>query len=270
MVRSERLGGGCIGVVERLFCDAGGTFVLKRAPGAPAALLACEAEGLSALHAACLADPAGLRVPRVVASGVEWLLLEDLGDGARGDGFWEAFGHALARLHGTVATRFGFASDNFLGATPQPNRWTEDGHDFFAAHRLGFQTGLAASRGLLERADRQALERIAGRLRRLVPAQPASLLHGDLWSGNVHARDGRPAVLDPAVHHGWAEAEIAMTRLFGGFPPIFYAAYVEARPLDPGWEERLDLYNLYHLLNHLNLFGAGYLGEIRAVLARFA
>jgi fructosamine-3-kinase len=115
------------------------------------------------------------------------------------------------------------------------------------------------------------VERLAARLRELVPAQSPALLHGDLWHGNVFASAARePVLIDPAAHWGWPEADIAMTRLFGGFAAEFYAAYREARPLAPGWEQRLPLYNLYHLLNHLNLFGRAWLGRVREVLECYA
>jgi fructosamine-3-kinase len=111
---------------------------------------------------------------------------------------------------------------------------------------------------------------LAARLPQLVPQQPASLLHGDLWSGNaISDRHGAPAIIDPAVYYGWAEAELAMTALFGAFAESFYQAYQEMRPLESGWRERFDIYNLYHLLNHLNLFGESYLGEVRAILRRY-
>jgi len=119
--------------------------------------------------------------------------------------------------------------------------------------------------------DLAQVDSIIRRLPELVPAQPASLLHGDLWSGNVTSgSSGEPALIDPAAHYGWAEAELGMTVLFGGFPPGFYAAYQDARPLPNGWRDRLTLYNLYHLLNHLNLFGAIYLDQVRFVIQRFA
>jgi fructosamine-3-kinase len=111
---------------------------------------------------------------------------------------------------------------------------------------------------------------LAGKLPDLVPAQPASLLHGDLWSGNAIAdQHGQPAIIDPAAYYGWAEADLAMTALFGGFSGEFYQAYTEVRPLAPGWRERFSLYNLYHLLNHLNLFGRGYYGQMIQTLDRW-
>ena len=180
-------------------------------------------------------------------------------------------GRKLAALHNHTNAQFGFEHDNYIGSTPQPNTWTEDGYAFFGEQRLNFQAQLAAKRGLLSRAEEGQVERVGERLAELVPQQPASLLHGDLWDGNALAdENGQPALIDPAAHYGWAEAELGMTALFGGFGAEFYAAYEEARPLETGYQERFPVYNLYHLLNHLNLFGMGYHGQVIAILKRYA
>jgi fructosamine-3-kinase len=197
-------------------------------------------------------------------------LLEDLSPATRRADYWPTLGRQLAVLHNHTAEQFGFAHHNYIGSTPQPNPWTEDGHAFFAEHRLGYQARLAQAADLLSADDARRVERLAARLTDLIPAQPASLIHGDLWSGNaISDAEGRPALIDPAAHYGWAEAELAMTALFGGFPDSFYRAYEDARPLDAGYRERFPLYNLYHLLNHLNLFGRGYLGQVQSILRRF-
>lgn len=199
------------------------------------------------------------------------MLMEDLHPAPRGRDYWDAFGRRLATLHQTHGPQFGFAHDNYIGSTPQPNPWTEDGHAFFGQHRLEYQAALGKSKGLLEGEDLEALERLVGRLPDLIPVQPPSLIHGDLWSGNaITGPRGEPAIIDPAAHFGWAEAELAMTTLFGRFPESFYRAYAEKRSLQTGWRGRLPIYNLYHLLNHLNLFGRGYLPGVRNVLRRFA
>ncbi len=218
-----------------------------------------------------LAVPEGPRVPIPLLYGHEFLLLEDLSPAAQSGGFWESFGRRLAVLHNEVGRNFGFETDNFIGSTPQPNPWTADGFEFFAEHRLGYQAELALQQSLINRKDFRAVLALSSKLPQLVPAQPASLIHGDLWSGNAIAGPaGEPAIIDPAAHYGWAEAELGMTNLFGGFPEGFYKAYEEIRPLDDGWRDRLPIYNLYHLLNHVNLFGAGYLGQVRSILQRFS
>ncbi|MBI4772265.1 MAG: fructosamine kinase family protein [Chloroflexi bacterium] len=160
-----------------------------------------------------------------------------------------------------------------MGSTPQPNQWEADGCPFFAEQRLMFQGRRAHEHGRLSRDSLRRLERLAARLasRELVPEQPASLIHGDLWGGNViTGPDGHAALIDPAAHYGWAEAELAMTTLFGRFPDSFYRAYESVRPLAPSYRSRFEVYNLYHLLNHLNLFGRSYLSSVEAVLAKYA
>ena len=148
----------------------------------------------------------------------------------------------------------------------------EDGERFFAECRLLPQAWRARDAGLLEPADIAAAEALCARLRERIPAQPPSLLHGDLWSGNLHAcTSGSLALVDAAaVHFGWAEADLAMLTLFGEPPSVFFDAYQEACGIDRAWRGRAPLYNLYHLLNHLNLFGAGYLAGVRDALRRLA
>lgn len=266
VARVAPVGGGCINNGARLATASGHTFFLKTNSSAPPDMFAREAEGLEALRV-----PDGPRVPRPYLWGRDFLLLEDLAPASRRPDFWETLGRQLAALHRHTNPRFGFAHDNYIGSTPQPNPWTEDGYAFFAEHRLLFQARLAHRRGLLSQEDVRRVERLAARLPDLVPPQPASLLHGDLWSGNVIPDEhGQPALIDPATHYGWAEAELGMTQLFGGFPEAFYRAYEEVRPLTPGWRERFPIYNLYHLLNHLNLFGESYYGSVRQVLRRYA
>lgn len=264
--RLTPVGGGCINQGARLETAGSASFFLKQNPSAPPQMFAREADGLRAI-----ALPGGPRVPEPLLAGHDFLLLEDLRPAARRADYWTELGRRLALLHGHTAARFGFDHDNFLGSAPQPNPRTADGYTFFAEHRLGYQTRLGQENGLLESGEVRRLEALAGRLPELVPEQPASLIHGDLWSGNATTGpDGEPAVIDPAAHYGWAEAELGMTALFGGFADEFYSAYLEARPLAPGWRERLPLYNLYHLLNHVNLFGRSYLGQLRQTLARFS
>jgi fructosamine-3-kinase len=169
----------------------------------------------------------------------------------------------LAVLHRCSAEYFGFARDNFIGSTAQPNDWNEDWIDFWRDRRLGFQLQLAAKNGLgvsLQSAGERLLDAVPAYFATYSPRP--SLLHGDLWSGNhAYLDDGTPAVFDPAVYYGDRECDIAMTELFGGYPPAFYAAYRTAWPLDPGYAVRRELYNLYHILNHANLFGGGYVQQ---------
>jgi fructosamine-3-kinase len=197
-----------------------------------------------------------VRVPKVFSHGVEggraYLLLEYLDLQANGD--FAALGRVLAALHRKSAPRFGWQRDNYIGATPQANGWCDDWAEFWRERRL---------RPQFERAglNFEFPERLLENHR----PQP-SLLHGDLWNGNVGFTAQGPVLFDPAVYYGDREADLAMTELFGGFPREFYQAYRQAWPLPPGYEKRKHVYNLYHLLNHLNLFGGGYLGQVNATL----
>ncbi|UCG97623.1 MAG: fructosamine kinase family protein [Burkholderiales bacterium] len=212
-----------------------------------------------------------LRAPRVLAHGVAadagFLLLEwiDLA----GDGDWAAAGRQLAALHACVQPAYGWPRDNTIGATPQFNSPGADWAEFYRERRLRPQFALARSRRLLslaaleQRACRAADALLAGH------APPPSLLHGDLWRGNLaFDRDGVPVVFDPATYHGDAETDLAMTRLFGGFAERFYRAYDESRAPAAGAARRLPLYQLYHVLNHANLFGGGYVAQAIALIGR--
>jgi len=240
--------------------------VVKRWPGAPADFFSAEATGL-----ATLASAGALRVPRVLALEPERLVLEDLGEGVQKEKFWTMAGEGLAAQHAIGSERFGFKRDGYCGPTPQSNVWMDDGWRFFAQHRLLPQARRAFDAGHLQADDVDAVDALCARLHELIPLQRPVLLHGDLWLGNLHCcADGTPALIDAgAVHFGWAESELAMLALFGSPPDSFWRAYEAHSTLAKDWRERAPVYNLYHLLNHLNLFGGSYLGGVREVLGRF-
>jgi fructosamine-3-kinase len=252
------MGGGCINAAY-LVEDGRRHFFVKTNRADQAAMFEAEAQGLDEL-----ARAQAIRVPRPVCFGTSdghaYLVLEyiDLGSGKTQTA--QRMGEQLAALHRTTAVRFGWKIDNTIGATPQPNAWLDDWLSFWRERRLGFQLQLAARKGL-----RGAVQTKGERLMEALPhffaayhPQP-SLLHGDLWGGNWGADSGgNPVIFDPAVYYGDRETDLAMTELFGGFPGGFYVAYTDAYPLDPGYEARKTLYNLYHILNHYNLFGGGY------------
>lgn len=237
--------------------------IAKRRRSAPPGFFAMEAHGLVALRAA-----EALRVPAVYAAFDDALVIEDLGQGRSDEAAWERAGRGLAKLHSNGAENFGLDRDGWCGLSPQPNTPMRDGWHFFAECRLLFQGRRAFDAGRLMKPDLDALERLCVDLPARVPAQAPVLVHGDLWTGNLHScADGELALIDAgAVHYGWAEADLAMLTLFGEPPAIFFDVYLDEAAIDTGWRTRAALYNLYHLLNHLNLFGAGYLEAVRAVL----
>jgi fructosamine-3-kinase len=266
----QPLGGGCINNASRLDTDNGPLF-LKVNRSTPPDMFEREAEGLNALAA-----PRAIRVPAALCVGPDFILLEYIEPGPRkgdhvGRPYWETLGAQLAALHNTTSPRFGFAHDNYIGSTPQINTWEDDGCAFFAEHRLRFQAELARRNNLLNITDYRSLITVSNRLPSLIPPQPASIIHGDLWSGNIHTGpSGEPVLIDPAAHYGWAEAELAIMTLFGSPPDSFFRAYESVRSLAPGYRERFDLYNLYHLLNHLNLFGESYASSVRSILRHYS
>lgn len=262
---TQPVNGGCINNGLHLETSSGQSFFLKTNIILPQDTFQREKEGLNTLRVA-----GGARIPQVFLVGVDFLLMEDLKPGPKSTDFWLVLGRQLAAVHRNSSKWFGFAHDNYLGSTPQPNTWTEDGYQFFRDQRLMFQARLAQKNGYFQTQEMLRVERLCQRLPEILPVQPASLLHGDLWSGNVMSdEEGHPAIIDPAVYYGWREAELGMTALFGGFEESFYKAYVEAWPLEPGWRERLPVYNLYHLLNHMNLFGSGYYHDVVGILKKF-
>ena len=266
VVSTRGVGGGCINNGMVLKAAEGLSFFLKTNSNCPPDMFAQEAAGLRALEV-----PGGPRVPQSYLHGPDFLLLEDLAPAARAKTYWEDFGRQMAALHNHTADKFGFDADNYIGSTPQLNPWTADGYEFYARHRFTFQAEMAAKQGLLSRQELESARSLAARLPDLVPRQYASILHGDLWSGNqVSDSEGSPAVIDPAAYYGWAEADLAMMVLFGSPGAGFWEAYNEVRPLESGYRERFRLYNLYHLLNHLNLFGRSYHAQAVSVLRQFS
>lgn len=260
------IGGGCINQAYRL-ADARSAWFVKSNSVAALAMFEAEAAGLRAL------SDTGLRTPRPLCTGTtgqeSFIVLEYLELGRpRADG-WRLAGERLAALHGHGADAFGWERDNTIGATPQENAWDSDWIRFWRERRLGFQLAEASRNGHRGRVIELG-ERLLEAFPALLDHQPRpALLHGDLWSGNLaFDASGEPVVYDPACYFGDADADLAMTELFGGFDHAFHEAYRSCRPAEPGYAVRRDLYNLYHVLNHLNLFGGGYLQQSIRLLER--
>ena len=278
IVQAERVFGGDINQAYRLTLADGRRVFLKANRKENAPFFAAEAAGLAAI-----AGTGEIGTPQVFGSGEDcgvlggaFLMMEFVEQKKPGAGFWEAFGRQLARMHqaGTEGLapggKFGFLEDNFIGAGRQVNTPHGSWVSFFRDCRLLPQLRQAAR--YLGSRERHGAERLLERLDEILeePVRP-SLLHGDLWSGNFLAgADGRAWLIDPAAYVGHAEADLAMTELFGGFPQRFYDAYREEFPVREGYPRRREVYNLYHLLNHLNLFGSAYLAAVKGIIQEFA
>ena len=260
----QSIGGGCINTAYHVTGSGRVFFVKINAPRKHDMFIA-ESAGLREI-----AQSDVIRVPRPVCDGrnneASWLVLEHVELGGRRDG--RKLGTQLAAMHRITAEKFGWKRGNTIGATAQINTWCDDWLEFWREQRLGFQLQLAAKNGaprrLLAQGERLLADcapLLAGR--RVEP----SLLHGDLWGGNAgFDHDGNPVLFDPAVYYGDRDTDLAMTELFGGFDSDFYAAYDEVHPRVDGYPVRRTLYNLYHILNHFNLFGGNYAQQAEAMV----
>ncbi len=269
-VGSHSTPGGCINDSRIVTLKDGRRFFIKTHSDAKSypGIFACEFEAL-----ALLTETGAVRVPRPVACGDEFIVLEAYAAGSKGAGWHEQCGRQLAQLHQrTQASRFGFARDNYLGTTQQPNHWSDSWIDFWRDQRLGWQLQLFAEKTGADDPLLQLGDRLLARLGEILGGvdEPPVLLHGDLWAGNAAADEhGEPVIYDPASYYGQREAEFGMMRLFGGFGPRCEAAYQDLWPFQDGFDERISLYRLYHELNHLNLFGRSYYESCIATMKLF-
>jgi fructosamine-3-kinase len=261
----DGVSGGDINAAHAARLDDGRTVFVKSNTDAPAGMFATEARGL-----AWLAEARALRIPRVLAQGPGFLVLEHLASGPRRRDHDELLGRGLAALHRAGAPSFGLDHDNFIGRLPQANAPLGTWAAFYRERRLVPQLRLAVDAGRASPAVRRGFDRLLPQLETVVgPAEPPARLHGDLWGGNAMPDgDGRPCLIDPAVYGGHREVDLAMMRLFGGFSARVFAAYEEAFPLPPDSEARVPLYQLYFLMVHVNLFGGSYVGSVERALER--
>lgn len=250
--------------VTRYTFACGRQVVWKEQPGMSFDYFQAEADGIAAIRAT-----QSIAVPQLYFVGESGLLMEDLQPATPTKDYWEQLGRRLAQMHQHLGPGFGFHKDNYIGLSHQSNPLTFDGYEFFADARLLAQASNALERGLLSHHQMRQVETLAAQLRDWIPDQPAVLIHGDLWSGNLMSNvEGEPALIDPAAHWGWAIADLAMTELFGGFAEGFYEAYLEIAPQARVFRESAWVLNLYHQLNHLNLFGLSYAESVRRALDR--
>lgn len=278
ILRKSPVSGGDINDAYMLALEDGDQLFMKSNTARMLPAFIAEEEGLAAI-----AGTGRIGSPKVLGIGTDpggfsFLLQEPIVPGRKISGYWETFGRELCAMHrapvpetsGAYRRGFGFPADNFIGAGNQINTWKSSWIDFFRECRLEPQ--LRSADHYLSSGDRRKALSVLDHLDEYLtePAAP-SLLHGDLWGGNfMTGPDGKAWLIDPAVYYGHPEADIAMTELFGGFAPAFYDAYFAEADLTPGYRDRRDLYNLYHLLNHLNLFGMGYLSSVRAIIGRYS
>ena len=282
IAQTDRVSGGDINKAYALTLNNGKRIFMKANAKQNAAFFTAEAAGLTAI-----ASTKSIGTPEILCTGTDdgedvgysFLLLKFIESGKRRADYWEELGHNLAAMHNADTTSFfetkspqntfGFFQDNFVGARLQINKPCNSWVSFFRENRLAPQFKAADS--YFSTRDREANTKLLDHLEDfLIEPEKPSLLHGDLWNGNVMCGpEGKAMLIDPACYIGHAEADLAMTELFGGFPPSFYEAYREVHPLQPGYENRRDLYNLYQLLNHLNLFGPSYLGPVQSIVAEY-
>lgn len=260
------IGGGCINQAYHLIGKQQSYFI-KLNSANQVEMFAAEALALQQMY-----DTQTIRVPRPICWGIadnnSYIVLEWL-DLGRGDHkSWQEMGKKLALLHQSAGeNRFGWQINNTIGDTPQINDWYDNWADFFAEQRIGYQLRLANRRGGNFSNPNLIIETVRTKLknRNLSP----SLVHGDLWSGNAACTiEGEPVIIDPAAYYGDREVDIAMSELFGRFPASFYQGYNQQWQLDVGYEDRKTIYNLYHILNHFNLFGSGYISQANSMIRK--
>lgn len=263
------VGGGCISHSYQLQTESGKKFFLKN--GLSNGIFLCEANGLKELSKA-----GSIKVPEVISADSSYILMEFVSQKHPDTSFFERFGRSLAQMHRINSEYFGFYEDNYIGANKQLNTPEEDEKmdwaTFYFNNRLLYQFKLAEKNKYISSDLQRNFLQLENRIEKILEGSEntPSLLHGDLWSGNFLCdENGNPTLIDPAVYYGNRETDLAMTKLFGGFPPAFYKAYEQEYPLSEGWEYRENIYRLYHILNHLNLFGRGYLSEAEYLISQY-
>ena len=269
ILSEHQMGGGSINDARVVKTTMGEYFVKINSASRYPKMFEKEAKGL-----VLLAETNAIAVPAVVGFGVDgkdaFLILNVIKSAAKSANFWKQFGEALAALHRNTNQNFGLDHDNYIGSLPQRNRQHDNWPEFFRDERLEPMVAMAFNNGCIDRSMIRQFEKFYSRLDDLFPDEPPALIHGDLWAGNFMVGErGEPVVIDPAVYYGHREMDLGMSQLFGGFEQSFYDAYNRVFPLEPGWQERLELYNLYPLMVHVNLFGGGYAGSVKNIIRGF-
>ncbi len=265
----QSVSGGDINSAVKVISSIGNFFVKWNNADKYPQMFQKEAEGLKLLE-----GTHQLKSPQIIAADeigeYSFLILEFIQTGKIHSKFWIQFGTSLAKIHQHTHEFFGLDHDNFIGSLPQSNNPHKEWISFFVEERLNTQLRLAYDTNLINKLVLRGFERLFKVLNEIFPEEPPALLHGDLWSGNFMIDfQGNPCLIDPAVYYGYREMDLAMSRLFGGFDPSFYEAYHECFPLDKGWEQRIEICNLYPLLVHANLFGGHYVSQVASILNKF-
>lgn len=267
----QRVSGGSINQAARLILSNGTSCFLKWNPTAKPDMFAKEQLGLELLDSA----ETSIRIPEVYATGatgnnIGFLLQEYIEQGQSKSSSGEEFGRGLAALHKHTDEQYGLDHNNYIGRLPQSNKRHSNWIDFFIEERINPQLKMATDSGKLRSGTVAHFESMYEELPTIFPDEPPSLLHGDLWGGNYfYDEEGRATIYDPAVYYGHREIELAFTYLFGGYSSLFYNAYREADPLQSGFNRRKDIYNLYPLLVHTNLFGGSYARQVQSIVNQF-
>lgn len=263
------LSGGCINYSFKIFSTHGNYFLKYNNKDRYPKMFESEAAGLLFLQHAN-----ALKIPEVMGCGESenftFIILEFVESGARKKNFFFEFGIQLAKLHRTTHDEFGFKENNYIGSLPQSNSWKKNGIDFFIEERLMPQCKQAYDKKYFDRTILKHFESLYNKLPEILPAEKPALLHGDLWNGNfLITTDGLPCLIDPSEYFGFREQDIAMTKLFGGFDNNFYNGYNSAFAMEKGWQHRIDIFNLYPLLVHVNLFGQAYIGQVNSIIKKY-
>lgn len=263
------VGGGCINEAFSLKTTVGKFFIKFNSAAAFPGMFKKEAKGLK-----ILADTKTIDIPEVIhtseTGNYSYLILQYIEKGEASSNFWNDFGIKLADLHRNTSEYFGLDHDNYIGSLVQKNNFHSDFFSFFITERIEPQLKDARNKGAFSQSGTRYFDSLFNKLPDIIPVEKPALIHGDLWSGNfIVTENGSPCLIDPAVYYGHRETDIAMTQLFGGFNQEFYHAYNQAWPMEKDWQKRKDIFNLYPLLVHVNLFGGSYARQVLQIIRQF-
>lgn len=265
----QSIGGGCINEANSLNTNIGRLFIKHNSATLYSGMFEKEAAGLKRLS-----ETKTIEIPEVISAGetanYAFLLLKFIENANPGKYFWNDFGTKLADLHRNTSDYFGLDHNNYIGSLIQSNRFHRDFIGFFVSERMEPQLKKARNKGAFSHSETRYFDSLFKTLHNIIPAEKPALIHGDLWSGNyMVSANGAACLIDPAVYFGHRESDIAMTQLFGGFQPEFYHAYNQAWPMEKDWQKRMDIFNLYPLLVHVNLFGGSYARQVLQIIRQF-